>query len=424
MKRTSLLALVLIFLAAGLPVPVMAEEAVAVNIVAPDSGEPGGSFTAAVAISNVTDLNAAQYDIRYDPAVLELESVSGGAIGQVTIPVPTGAISPQEIEPGYWRVLQSLGMSSATGSGDLCFIHFRILDNAASGCQIDITNGVLSNMDAAAIPATWNGDTIVVSSGGTAAPPAAPPAGDTTGTGLITSPAPPEESLPVDIPEIPSGDIPVETTPPPAGSHGSFTAETTIISADQKAELTIQAGVFARTPDNIPVTQITVKKTALPSAAAAIAGDAYDFGPDGARFDTPVTLTFTYSAADIPAGFDESSLTIAYWNEQTARWITVGSIIDTEKNIITAQIDHFTVFAVLAPGNAPQTTAADTASAVPAAPQESAAIKMAATTSTVSPAVSAPGTPLYRVVILGVAGGALVILIMALIARTGRRHEQ
>ena len=47
-----------------------------------------------------------------------------------------------------------------------------------------------------------------------------------------------------------------------------------------------------------------------PSGTAILA--AYNFGPDGAIFDPPLTLSFAFST--LPGDMDENSLSVAYYD--------------------------------------------------------------------------------------------------------------
>ena len=77
-------------------------------------------------------------------------------------------------------------------------------------------------------------------------------------------------------------------------------------------------------------------------------GLAYDFGPDGATFDPPAELTFTYDPDDIPADVDEENLVVAVWDEDAGEWVDLECTVDPATNTITAKVSHFTVFSVIA----------------------------------------------------------------------------
>jgi len=137
---------------------------------------------------------------------------------------------------------------------------------------------------------------------------------------------------------------------------GVFTRTVTATSADGKVELTIPKNVTGKSASGQPLRQIriTPSTTAVsPPADSSIIGLAYDFGPGGATFDPPVTLTFTYDPARLPAGTNEANLSIAYYNAVTSEWVVLDGItVDTTNHNISGLVSHFTVFAVFA-GNRP-----------------------------------------------------------------------
>ena len=65
-----------------------------------------------------------------------------------------------------------------------------------------------------------------------------------------------------------------------------------------------------------------------------------------AEFDAPVTIQAYYDP-DALGALEEGILDLAYWNEQADAWIPLNGTLDQEKNIITAQTDHFSQFALL-----------------------------------------------------------------------------
>jgi len=74
-------------------------------------------------------------------------------------------------------------------------------------------------------------------------------------------------------------------------------------------------------------------------------GNAYDLSPDGATFDPYLKLTFTYEEENIPEQIQEKNLYIAYYGHE---WVPLDSTVDTGENEVSADVTHFTVFAVMA----------------------------------------------------------------------------
>ena len=74
--------------------------------------------------------------------------------------------------------------------------------------------------------------------------------------------------------------------------------------------------------------------------------------PEGATFELPATLTLTYDPALLPEGVNEENLVIAMYDEETGQWVILDSTVDPDAHTITAQVSHFTAFAILV-GTAP-----------------------------------------------------------------------
>ena len=58
-----------------------------------------------------------------------------------------------------------------------------------------------------------------------------------------------------------------------------------------------------------------------------------------------ITLTITYDPESLPDGASEEELYIAYWD--STEWVAVESTVDTEANTVSAELSHFTQFAVI-----------------------------------------------------------------------------
>jgi hypothetical protein len=78
--------------------------------------------------------------------------------------------------------------------------------------------------------------------------------------------------------------------------------------------------------------------------AVQLASAVYEFGPQGTRFNTPVTLSIKVPVAE---GMDVTKLLPAWFNEETKEWITLPAVLDLERGLVVFQIDHFTKFAVV-----------------------------------------------------------------------------
>jgi len=123
-----------------------------VSISAPAQVAVGTNFVAIVSIGNVSNLNAANYDVTFNPAVLQVGNVTNGLVGGVTFPVGMWNV----ISPGTLRVINSLSnLSGVSGSGYLSQVQFQVIGSAGNTSQINLGNGVLSDTSANQIQATW-----------------------------------------------------------------------------------------------------------------------------------------------------------------------------------------------------------------------------------------------------------------------------
>lgn len=127
----------------------------------------------------------------------------------------------------------------------------------------------------------------------------------------------------------------------------SVTAE----SFDGLLILTIDKGTIALTRYGTPLRWIgmyKMKGIASPPEAARILSIMYDLQPERATFDPPATLAYSYDPGHIPEDANEEDLVITYYDESIGEWANLDCVVDTEANIITAKVNHFTPLATFA----------------------------------------------------------------------------
>jgi HTH-type transcriptional regulator, competence development regulator len=131
-------------------------------------------------------------------------------------------------------------------------------------------------------------------------------------------------------------------------ANGNTTAQINITSTDGQVIMTIPLGTRIVDAQGNPVSNIyiIVLNTPPPPPGYAMVGPAYDCGPDGATFTPAFTLTFTYDTADIPNGVSEEDLVLAYWVDDI--WTMLTTTVNTVANTASANVAHFTPFAILA----------------------------------------------------------------------------
>ncbi|GAI46454.1 unnamed protein product, partial [marine sediment metagenome] len=137
--------------------------------------------------------------------------------------------------------------------------------------------------------------------------------------GTIAPPAPPAAPGATDVSDL-------------VTAAGVFTQDVTAESEDGKVALTIEEGTIGLTEEGEPLSEISITEVEdppPPPADASIVGLTYELGPDGATFDPPITLTFTYDPDEIPAGVSEEDLVIAIWDADAGVWIELeGCTVD------------------------------------------------------------------------------------------------
>jgi hypothetical protein len=208
------------------------------------------------------------------------------------------------------------------------------------------------------------------------------PPGGGGGGGAIPTPTHTPTPTPT---HTPTPTVPPIPTPSPIDISGNVTGNGTVTQPivysvlDGQAVLNIAQGTIALTATGGPLQSISVTEVCFgypPAPAGAyIIGCAYDYKPDGATFNPPITLTIKYDQGLLPTGVQEANLKIAYYDVATSKWVVLTSKVDTANNKVSAQVSHFTMFAVYAAAPAvtptpvvtPTPTVAPTPTPTPAA---------------------------------------------------------
>jgi hypothetical protein len=121
-------------------------------------------------------------------------------------------------------------------------------------------------------------------------------------------------------------------------------------SPDGKVTIVIPEGTIVLDKDGNPLLTLTIDVDPNPSCPppqGAYVILPYNFSPSGATFAPPITLTWHYDQADIPAGVAEKDLIVAYCDKNTGQWVPVPSAVNVDTNTVTATVSHFTTFALI-----------------------------------------------------------------------------
>lgn len=161
MKRAGyLLTLVVLLSAFVFPLQTVAQETTVVSVDAPDEVVVGATFIARVSITNVTRLNAWNYNVVFNKDVLEVADVGGGEVGGM--PIQPGE-NQWVVDDDTLKVVNDIsGISTVSGSGCLAEIKFKVIGEIGDTSSIDLQNGMLSDDLAQSIPATWGRASVAV----------------------------------------------------------------------------------------------------------------------------------------------------------------------------------------------------------------------------------------------------------------------
>ncbi len=115
---------------------------------------------------------------------------------------------------------------------------------------------------------------------------------------------------------------------------------------DELSEVTLKVGAGAL-PEN---REITVEEAEGDEGDGILAthtfvSPQYRFGPGGTVFAEPVLLSIRLV---IPADIAPENLVLAWFDETRQQWFALPTVVDVEHGFISAEISHFTKFAVLA----------------------------------------------------------------------------
>jgi uncharacterized repeat protein (TIGR01451 family) len=140
-----------------------------------------------------------------------------------------------------------------------------------------------------------------------------------------------------------------EITRVPIGDSGELLETLQAPSPDGRHLLEIQQGTIVVDSEGNVVTLIEIREAEKPGLPAntTLLGDAYDFQPSGIMFSIPASATLGYDLDDLPENV--VSVALACYTDELGwtEFASQGGVV-AELGRETAEIDHFTIFAVLA----------------------------------------------------------------------------
>jgi hypothetical protein len=141
---------------------------------------------------------------------------------------------------------------------------------------------------------------------------------------------------------------------------GQVLQEIQLDSVSRKARLTIDVGVYALDQDGKRLPGITMNDlpaAGLPHVPQAgtftFAGYAVTCSPEGATFAPAAELTFTFTDAEwnlLMAGAHQTPgyLVVQWYNRESGTWVNLPTVVNTQDRTVSAEVAHFTEFALFA----------------------------------------------------------------------------
>lgn len=169
------------------------------------------------------------------------------------------------------------------------------------------------------------------------------PTGGGGGGGGSHGPVPTSTSTPT--PTVPTGQMSL-----PLSETGEVNESVTVRTGDGVGSLTVGAGTRARDANGNPLGEVTIERAGAadlpPNPSGTAIGFALNCGPAGATFDPPVTLTYTLSEEEWEKIGHLATLSVMWYNPGTGEWQEVPATVDPATRTVTAQISHFSLFAL------------------------------------------------------------------------------
>ncbi len=322
--------------------PVLAADRGIITILAPGDLVPCGQrFTVKIHVVPNHEIVGIQLNIGFDPKLMRVENVAEGDL--LTGDGASTFFNPGEIDnaagtiKGVFAAILSPGETVATEGviGVLSCVGLQREGYAS----ISLSNVIIGSVEGLPLPVTIindsvhigreeatggsaGGGTISGSSGGGGGGGGGAAVGDKRFTGIAAS----------------------------ATSEGTLWEDVTVYSVDIMAQVHISAGTTVLNANGYPpnsITVITQADSGMPPEDCSFIGNTYEFMPDGVTFAPSANLTLRYEDSSLPEGSNESGLRLAVLDNAAGLWQPLEYRLDSENNCISANITHFSRYAIL-----------------------------------------------------------------------------
>lgn len=138
---------------------------------------------------------------------------------------------------------------------------------------------------------------------------------------------------------------------PPTSNEAKVLMETRISAADERGRLILPKDVTASDADGKRIREIAISPIAsnkTPEESSGIfrfSGYAYECTPSGAIFDPSIIITFTLTE-DAWNSLSGGEFVIRWWDEDADEWVSLPTKTDPETLTVSAEVHHFTIFAL------------------------------------------------------------------------------
>ena len=133
----------------------------------------------------------------------------------------------------------------------------------------------------------------------------------------------------------------------PASQSISGTSGGSVSLSDSSASISVPANALS---SNVTLSLTPQAAFAQPKAGyGAVGSQSYNIsavtstGVKVSQFDGQLSLIFAYTNEQV-ADFDESTLVVSYWSEETGQWVDLPTTVDSATNRVTASAAHLTKF--------------------------------------------------------------------------------
>ena len=336
----------------NLPSSVLAAGTAVVSASAPTQlVSPGTQFTVNITIQPNNPIAGVQFSLSFNPSLVTVNGIEEGNLlnqnGASTYFIPGTINNTTGTITGVAGAIIGNGQAVST-PGTLAVITITA-STIAGTCPFTLSKVIVGDTNGQSVPINMvNGQVVINGTTTTTNPPGGGGGGGGGGLGIVT----------------------VEGVTDIAGfvdDNGVVSQSVYAWSDDKKVLVYVGARTTCLNADGTPLKKISLIHMTTPPAFPAGSGGitlTYDFTSVGATFTPPVTIRCSYDPALIPPGVAETSLQIAYYDSTLSAWVPLPSTVDTMDHFISAQISHFTPYAVSygvkAPPPAPTTTTTTT----------------------------------------------------------------